>query len=517
MDNQDEELLGTAVPIDAPGKELYDWITDRILVFMEVLVGYPLYPYQTPFARRIIQSVLYEDAAELTALFSRQSGKSETVCNTVAALMILLPRLAKIFDKDPNLRKFRNGLLVGIFAPVEGQAETLFGRLVDRLSSEQGIAVLTDPEIDDEIDAKSRKLRLKRCGSTALMMTANPRAKIESKTFHLAIIDESQDTDDYIVRKSIMPMLAATAGTTVHTGTSTTRKGNFYQVIQMNKRNALSRGGTRDHFEADWREVAKYNKAYAKTVQKEIAAGREDSDEFQMAYNLKWLLDRGMFTTDAQMERLGDKSMQDLVRTWTRTPVVVGVDPARTLDSTVVTVVWVDWDRPDEFGFYEHRVLNWLELQGMDWERQYVEICRFLEPYSIFAVAVDGQGVGDAVASRLAVMLRHKNCAVMNLKSNLGDQSQRWKHLTSLMDRGAVAWPAGARVRRLKTWKRFYQQMCDAEKRYQGPNILVEAPNEAGAHDDYVDSLALACFLTAELSTPETEVIDNPFFTRGRK
>ena len=40
------------------------------------------------------------------------------------------------------------------------------------------------------------------------------------------------------------------------------------------------------------------------------------------------------------------------------------------MDSTVVTVVWVDWDRPDEFGYYDHRILNWLELHGDDWEER---------------------------------------------------------------------------------------------------------------------------------------------------
>ena len=39
---------------------------------------------------------------------------------------------------------------------------------------------------------------------------------------------------------------------------------------------------------------------------------------------------------------------------------------------------------------------------------------------------------------------------------------------------------------------RFRQQMVDAEKVMKGQYLLIEAPDEREAHDDYVDSLALA-------------------------
>jgi len=502
-------------PLTEADAEFVQRMTDVILVFTDVLTEHPLRPYQKPFARRIIESVLLEDADEITALFSRQSGKSETVCNTIASLMILLPRLAKIYPD--KLGKFKEGFWVGIFAPVEGQAETLFGRLVSRLTSDHATAILQDPEIDDVISGKSRRIVFQKCGSRALMMTANPRAKIESQSFHAVLIDEAQDCDDYVVSKSIHPMVAAYAGTIVKTGTPTTRKGDFYRAIQLNKRKQLQRGVRQCHFEADWKEVAKYNPLYRKSVLKDMERMGEDSDEFQMSYNLKWLLERGMFTTSTRLDELGDTSMQELVKAYNRSPVVVGIDPARSQDATVVTVVFVDWDRPDEFGFYHHRILNWMELVGMDWEEQYFQIQRFLDPYNILAVGVDAQGVGDAVAQRLAIILRNKNCEVVPMKSNSPDQSKRWKHLMTLMDRGMIGWPAGAKVRRLRTFKRFYEQMESAEKIFQGPNILIRAPEEAYAHDDFVDSLAIACALTSDLSVPEVEQVTNPFFTRGSR
>lgn len=496
--------------LDELSQQFVDKLVEKVMAFMTVLVGHELHPYQKPLSRRIIESVIINDGEEITALASRQSGKSEVVANTVATLMILLPRLAKLYPD--LLGKFKDGIWVGLFAPTESQAETLFGRTVTRLTSERAIEIMGDPEIDDSaarVGGVTRQIRLKKSGSTITMMTANPRAKIESKSFHLIIIDECQEADDFVVSKSISPMLAYYAGTMVKTGTPTTSKNNFYRAIQLNRRRQTTRGKRQNHFQWDWKEVSKYNANYEKFIRKEMLRIGEDSDEFQMSYNCKWLLERGMFVTSSIMDELGDTS-QELVKSWHKTPVVVGIDPARKTDSTVVTVVWVDWDRPDEFGYFEHRILNWLEMQGDDWEEQYYQIVNFLSNYDVLAVGVDANGVGDAVAQRLKLLL--PRAEVMSLTSSQSEQSKRWKHLQALIQRRMIAWPAHAKTRRLRTWKRFYQQMTDAEVQFKGPNFLVAAPDEAYAHDDYVDSLSIACSLTQDLVMPEVVASSNPFF-----
>lgn len=496
--------------LDELSQQFVNRLIEKMMQFLSVLVGHDLHPYQKPLARRIMESVIIGDGEEITALASRQSGKTETVADTVATLMILLPLLAKLYPD--LLGKFKNGLWVGMFAPTEGQAETLFGRVVSRLTSERAIEIMGDPEIDDQmarVGGVKRKIRLKKASSTATMMTANPRAKIESESFHLVVLDEAQESDDFVTSKSIAPMLAYYSGTFVKTGTPTTTKNHFYRSIQLNKRMQTQKGKRQNHYQWDWREVEKHNSNYGKFIRKEMLRIGEDSDEFQMSYMCKWLLDRGMFTTQTLVDELGDTS-QEIVRSWHKTPVVVGVDPARKTDSTVVTVVWVDWDRPDEFGYYHHRVLNWLEIQGMDWEEQYFQIVNFLSNYDVLAVAVDANGVGDAVAERLKLLLPRSE--VMAVTSSPSEQSKRYKHLQALMQRRMVGWPAHAKTRRLRIWKRFIQQLLDAELEFKGPNIVVHAPEEAHAHDDFVDSLSLAVSCTQDLVMPEVTVSSNPFF-----
>jgi hypothetical protein len=520
LDDEEEEFIPDTeeepvpddeeIELDELSKEFVNKLIDRCIQFMDALVGHSLHPYQMPLARRIIESVIINDGEEVTALAARQSGKSETIANTVATLMVLLPRLAKMYPD--LLGKFSNGIMIGMFAPVEGQVETLFGRTVNRLTSERALEILGDPEIDDNLGRVSgvkRKIILKNSGSSLTMMTANPRAKIESESFHLIVIDECQEADDFVVSKSISPMLAYYSGTMVKTGTPTTSKNNFYRSIQLNKRRQTTRGKRQNHFEWDWREVSKVNANYGKYIKKEMLRIGEDSDEFQMSYNCRWLLERGMFITSSIMDELGDTSAE-ITRAWHRTPVVVGIDPARKLDSTVVTVVWVDWDRPDEFGYFDHRVLNWLELQGDDWEDQYFQIVNFLSNYDVMYVGVDANGVGDAVAQRLKILL--PRAEVIPLTSSQSEQSRRWKHLKALIDRRMVGWPANSRTRRLSSWRRFYQQMTDLETKFTGPNFLAAAPDEAHAHDDFADSLAIACSLTLDQTMPSVEVTSSPFF-----
>jgi hypothetical protein len=505
-----EEFEEEAEEEDVFSQDFIDRLVDKIMLFMDGLVGHSLHDYQQPLAKRIIEAVLIGKGDEVTALASRQSGKSETIANTVATLMVLLPKLSVLYPE--LLDKYKNGIWVGLFAPTEGQAETLFGRTVSRLTSERAQELLGDPEIDDQaakIGGVTRMVRLKNSGSSITMMTANPRAKIESKSFHLIVIDECQEADDFVVSKSIAPMLAYYAGIMVKTGTPTTSKNNFYKAIQLNKRLQTERGRRQNHFQWDWKDVSKVNTNYKTFIKQEMLRIGEDSDEFQMSYNCKWLLERGMFVTTALLDELGDTS-QELVKTWHKTPVVVGIDPARKMDSTVVTVVWVDWDRPDEFGYFDHRVLNWLEIQGDDWEEQYFQIVNFLSNYDVLAVGVDANGVGDAVAQRLKLLLGRSD--VFPLTSSQSEQSKRFKHLQALIQRRSLSYPNHAKTRRLRVHKRFIQQMTDAEIKYKGPNFVVEAPDESYAHDDFVDSLAIACSLTQSLVMPEIEVSNSAFF-----
>jgi len=489
--------------------EFYKDLVQRIVLFCEEFAGIELRPYQRALAYRIVESLVHADGEEITALWSRQSGKSETLAVIIAGCMVILPKLAMSFEA---LDRFKRGVWVGVFAPVDTQSEFIHSRIVDKLTSDHATELLQDPELDDRVDGKTRLIKLS-SGSICRRQTANPRAKIEGASYHFIVIDESQEADDQTVRKSIHPMLAAFAGTMVKIGTPSFHKGDFYKAIRNNERRATRRGGRTNHFQYDWKTVAKYNPYYAKFIKNEKARLGEDSDEFLMSYSLKWQLDRGMLVTEEDMDYLCDPSMP-LVKVWHKTPCVVGIDPARVKDSTVVTVCWVDWDYPDAAGYREHRILNWLEIQNTEWEDQYFQIVEFLDNYNLAYVGVDAQGMGGPVAERLKRLLEHR-CEVVPLSSDLSTQSDRWKHLISLLQRKMIVYPGHSKAKRTRPWRRFRQQMEDAEKLMKGQYMMIQAPtDERDSHDDYVDSLAIAVAMSLNDTTPFVETFDSPFFER---
>lgn len=235
------------------------------------------------------------------------------------------------------------------------------------------------------------------------------------------------------------------------------------------------------------------------------------------SYRIQWILEKGMFTTSERLDALGDKSMQEVVHAYHRTPLVAGIDVGRKQDKTIVTVVYVDWDNPDQFGLYYHQVLNWLDLEGMDWEEQYFRIVEFLSNYNIWKVGIDVGGLGDVVAQRMKILM--PGVEVVELGSSNTDQSERWKYLKQLLDHAQISWPAGAKVRNLKRYKRFRTEMEDLEIHFKGPYVLAEAPKANDAHDDYPDSLAMACILShleGDEDSGQVEISSNVLYSRSR-
>lgn len=500
------------VILDPDSQGFVDRLVERMLLVTDELSGHPLYEYQRPFARRMFESLIINDGAVLSLLMSRQSGKSETIANVVATAMIFLPRLAIAFPEW--LGKYKEGLKVGAFAPVEDQADNLFRRIVDRLTSEQADRIMGDPEINERVMGKGKTIWLKNCRSIVRKTTCHPRATIEGATYHLILVDEAQGADAQVINKSVTPMGASTNATMCFTGTPAYETGVFYKQIQTNKREHVNRRGSRqNHFECDWKAAAKANPNYARFVKREMVRIGEDSDEFKLSYRIMWLLDKGMFATSDVLDECEDRSMQAVIHSHFLTPVVVGIDCGRKNDSTIVTVLYVDWNRPDAFGFYHHRILNWLDLSGVAWEEQYFRIVEFLSNYRVWRIGIDTNGMGGPVAERLRLLMPHTE--IVDLGSAQSEQSERWKYLKQLIDRRQIIWPAGSKVKRTKMYKQFRLQMEDLQIHFKGPYVLAEAPRVKDAHDDFPDSLSMAAILTKDQGVEdEVEQYANVFYAR---
>ena len=521
-------------------QELLD-LANKCFEFCLTSTGVDLYPYQREFGLRICQSIIMEDGDEITALFSRQAGKTEVVSWVVVGLCVILPTLAKMknLKKDDRIAKFKDGLWVGIFAPSYELAGIMHSRMSSRMSSKQMQDVLKDPDIGIALQGGRKVLTLQN-GSFVDANSAGPQANIVCKTYHIIICEETQDISNYKIRKSIHPMGASTNATMVKIGTPNQHKNEFYDACERNRKKTAASGGTTlpTHFQYDYEYPARYNPRYGKYIEKEIERLGYDSDEFRMSYRLHWLLERGHFIAPEIFDACGIKENSKLRKkikgkynhfkrnenTYNNDHhnenLVASIDIGRSNDSTVVTVGKVWWENPIMFAgedrYYTH-VVNWLEIEGDDHETQYPQILDFLAQFNIGSIIVDATGRGDPIYDRLHADLYEQNIQVVPFIFSQRTKHEGYTILYQEIKSERLTYPAADYSRSLKKWQKFVRQMYDLQKDWRGKFMDVHAPTKKSkksssqdSHDDYADSLIMLCYLVNRKMIA-VETGNNPF------
>lgn len=450
-------------------------------------------------------------------VITHNSGKSETTSTICGGLAIILPTLANtpMFCTDKRLEGFKSGFMIGVFAPTLRQAQICFNRMKKRMGSNYAIEILEELGITFDV-ANGQNVVLSN-GSLISSQSASEGSNIEGDSYMLIIVDEAQDVGNFKYSKSISPMGAFYNATKILIGTATTFKGFFYESIIRNVEDYKSGTGRRNHFQYNYEVVMKYNPSYGKYIEGEKKRLGENSDEFQMSYNLKWILERGMFidtkTFNTLLNPEGSLLLEDM-----KASHVVGIDLGKKNDSTVITVLEVDWDNPviveqskelniPDYVAYHTTLKNWMEIQGDDWNEQYDTIVDFISAYNVARLVVDGTGVGDAIYDRLKANLE---CEVIPYVFSKQAKSDLYKHFNSEIRAGRISIPADDLTKDSREFEKFSQQMLDLEKGYSGQCLVVSHPNVAGAHDDYPDSFALAVWGAKgdQVSKPVTENVN---------
>ena len=505
-------------------------LVNTVFSFCELYSGVEFYPYQEQFSKRVIRSVLENDGEEITALFSRQSGKSETVATTTGGMMIILPQMANMpmFIDDSRLTMFKNGMWVGIFAPSLRQAQTTYSRLKARIQCKSAMAVLSDPEFRLEFATSNGQTVSLTNGSFATAVSASDGANIEGDSYKLIICEECQDISNFKIRKSIHPMGAAYNATIVKIGTATTVKGDFYEAIQRNKsKDAVRKSHIKNHFEYDYKVVMKYNQKYAKYIEKEKARLGEKSDEFRMSYLLEWIIERGMFVDieifeQENTERLLERSMYDKTANH-----VAGIDMGGKGDDTIITIVEVDWNMPvimesfinenseeETYTAYNTYIKDWCCISNTpDYEEQYPIIVDYLSHWRLARVVCDATREAS-MAHRLRANL---SCEVIPYIFTTRSKSDMYKHLDREITAGRARVCAGPKTVETREYKDFIEQLGELQKGWSGSNMVVSHPAEKNAHDDYPDSWALAVYGTMTATeVNNTETFRNKFTERTK-
>ena len=334
------------------------------------------------------------------------------------------------------------------------------------------------------------------------------------------LVHNCQDISNFVLTKSISPMGAAYNATKVCIGTATVFKGYFYDAIQRNKELAKNRSShIKNHFEFDYTIASKYNPNYAKYIEKEKRNLGENSDSFRMSYKLEWIMERGMFIDIDKFEKNNLEPLMDFIDFDREATHVVGIDIGGGSggDSTVVTVVEVDWDMPvisetrydeDEgheytFDAFNTYVKYFLEIKEVpDHEEQYYIITEFLRNFKVARIVVDATRE-KSFADRLNANV---SAEVIPYVFTVGAKSDLYKTFDKELSSGRAKLPASEKAKSTVEYEKCVQQLADLQKNWRGTNLLVSHPETRGAHDDYPDSWALAvwgCMQKGEVSEIE--------------
>ena len=503
-------------------------LAHKIIDFGLVLTGIKLYNYQRRAVFRIIYSIISFEGAIITMLWARQSGKSESVAFVIVTLSTILPTLAKLYPKE--LGQFaREGVRIGLFAPQYDQITTTYDRVLARVSSDAALGVMADPEINTANIYLSR-FHLNN-GSSLTGQVASKRSKIESKTYDLIFIEEAQDVDDFLIEKSIEPMVTATGGTIVKVGTTGTSKSDFFSEI---RRNALKNARIADewlylHFEFTYKDIIREKEAqykidgdlfhlhYGKIVKDLISRRGIDSLSFQLSYALKWQLDTGMFLDSKDWEsmtkrKLGFTAPEDVEDYWF---IRAGLDIAKDVASTILTIGGVCYDS-ESGGIVAKRIFRFIELHKVSYEEQHQVIMDALIDYEVEILVADYTGVGRPVVDRL--MAEADWLTIVPYTFTRQSKSDMWVVLTSDIQMQCLEIPANKASRETSEFQNCHKQMTELTKSWEGGCLIAAKP--AGGFDDYADSLgmfAVACNNDSEVTgAMEIEITDNDLYDCSR-
>jgi len=456
--------------------------------FVRKITGRTLYNYQRNFSNAIIKAVFTNSGGTFASEWSRQSGKTTSVTeDTVSFLLLYYFQICERFNIQTT--PFFN---IGFFAPQLQQAETGFNKLRDflRLCEGHGFDFTFDTFRGNQITIKSKSYPTR----TVYCMTASPTSKQESKTLNLIIFDESQDLIDKVVDKAIAPMGAMTNAVEVWIGVGGYQKCKFlrhietlpppnkfifpYDLVLLEMERMYELTGN----------VIYLN--YQKHINKKIRElGGTDNDEFKTQFALQWVLERGQFIIYDQLMAL--EGPYDTFKEYMGVDKVYGgIDWGKASDSTVFTIIDQDC-----------HIVEWYEWQGDDYASQIEEIFYLIQNKyrSMEVIHCDSTGNQDMAVDILRSRVRQWGVRVEAVNFNASSKDEMYKNLSRLMtdkivgghkvQEAVFGFPVEGSVHKEK----FVKQMLDLQKEIRNEKWRCNHPDGPGYHDDYCDSVALAC------------------------
>lgn len=424
-------------------------------------------------------------------LVVHNSGKTYGIAHTCEFILTFLPTL------------FKRPIHIGIFAAQLDQAKISYKILRNSMRQAKAMMMVTKEQEKHIAEEENSRTLVLPDGSSVIIAPINKTSLIEGATLDLIIIDESQFADDEIVKHSIWPMGASTGAPRLYIGKAGTRISHFYRLSQKNdslkvyfddvvaqRRKLFEDTGDARHL------------IYEQTVRSEIERDGIDADHIQREYFGKWQIGSGQFVTQEDLDSLIVK--RGLTYNYKKTNCFVGIDTAKSPDSSVLTVIrdsgeMTERTLPDgKTKEYFHRLdlLNWMELKGENYQDQFDAMRYFLKMYNVVAISIDSTGQGDFMPDMFErhTQWQDENTGLYRVKFSAISKDMMYKNLKVNIKQQLLTLPnLGTKI-----GERFRMQMLDLQQERKGQLLSCHHPDTPDARDDFCDSLALACWSAAQ-------------------
>jgi hypothetical protein len=355
--------------------------------FARWFVGVTLRPYQIKAANALINSVFARDGETFVWIFSRQSGKDETIALTFLFLLLrFVDWSIEIVCAQPT------------FKP---QSITAMERIKKRGQN------------FGKNFSRTAGYIFRLWVSRVSYFSAEPTANVVSATARLLVFNEAQDIDPAIADGRFNPMGANENATKLYSGTRWTEDTLLERELKIALQ-AEAKDGKQRVFMYDANEIRKHNPWYGKYVDKEVSLlGRQHPLIKSQYFNETINSQAGMFNAGRLALMQGDQPAQTEPvsgRLYAFLVDVAGMDeallnldgmgnPGR--DSTALSIVEIDLSTLETLQRPTYRIVQRQAWQGQNHLSIFGKLKSFADTWKPQHIVIDATGVGEGLWAML--------------------------------------------------------------------------------------------------------------------
>jgi len=409
-------------------------------LFSKVFLDHDLFEYNKKYVNCKDRFIVYRSG--------RQVGKTMSTAVKTIHFAFFAPLL---------LKTVKHECIILIAAPTQNQASIMFGRIRDLIMKNELLRGYVTRDTQTEITLRF----LDNTGKTTIITRATGETGITLRGYspHVIIADECSFIKTDIL-KAFLPSGLATKARVWLTSTPFSKAGYFYEACMNSKPLNPEGMWTEFHVKSTQNPLVQEDPVFIDEIR------RLTKEEYVQEVDGEFLdIGDSLIPHSLIREAINDKLPQGRLRFF------MGVDVARTgRDETVYTVIGMD-ERDHVFveDVQSESQSNIVDVAGK---------CRELaDRYRVETVYADETGLGGGLID----LARENGVPIRGVVFTLQEKAEMYKNLRLLFENHRIS---------MRQINKMVFQLSYLRREYTETGIMKIKSDE---HDDYPDSLALAC------------------------